>query len=221
MKLICPLFYKDEKSFDDMLIETMDSSCDLIEIRLDKCTGYSISKLKDIVCKSKKKIIYTIRTTQEGGYADLSSDEYEKMINNLFDIEDCLIDIELNQLISFSTDKYISNLNRIILSYHNFNSTPNNLDEIWNQMVDIGASIHKVACMPETKEDVLRLLISCLEHKTKAKKCAISMSELGKMSRLIGGLFESEFTFCSLSTTSAPGQYSLEEMVALMDMLDI
>ena len=58
--------------------------------------------------------------------------------------------------------------------------------------------IEKVACMPQSKEDVLTMLLSCYEHKTISEKCAISMSDMGMISRIIGEMFGSEYTSAAL-----------------------
>ena len=88
-----------------------------------------------------------------------------------------------------------------------------------NRWISISHILKKVACMPQSKEDVLTLLLSCYEHKTISKKCAISMSDMGMISRIIGEMFDSEYTFCSLTTSSAPGQLPLEKMVEYLNIL--
>ncbi|WP_418752989.1 type I 3-dehydroquinate dehydratase [Faecalitalea cylindroides] len=46
------------------------------------------------------------------------------------------------------------------------------------------------------------------------------MSDMGMISRIIGEMFDSEYTFCSLTTSSAPGQLPLEKMVEYLNILD-
>lgn len=220
MNLICPFFYTDySEAFKEL--ETMNkSACDLIEIRLDHAKEYKLEDLIRLVAYAKKKCILTLRTKQDGGKADVDDALYEKMINDLFLVPNAIIDIELLHLQHFQDVKYKQYLDRCIISYHNFDETPDNLNDIWKQMDIYNPYIEKIACMPQKKEDVLTLLLSCHEHKTSSKKCAISMSEMGMVSRIIGEMFGSEYTFCSLNTSSAPGQLPLEKMVEYLNILD-
>jgi 3-dehydroquinate dehydratase type I len=120
-----------------------------------------------------------------------------------------LIDVELSRAADF---KEMPDFSRVVLSYHNFSSTPQNLDEIWQAMEAYQPKIEKIAVMPAHASDVTRLLYSCANHKTNAEKIAISMSELGSYSRAMGFQFGSSYTFVSLHTTSAPGQFSLAKL---------
>lgn len=219
MKIICPIFYRDTKDFQKELKNTEQSKADMIEIRLDRYLQNNpnedlIEKLGQI-CSSSKKILYTIRTSKEGGEADLSDFEYEKLIHRLIDLKG-LVDIEVSRLKNFET---IPNLEKAVLSYHNFEKTPSDLEEIWSSMEKYHPYIQKIAVMPQAKEDVLRLMQSCCSHKTQSKKIAISMSQIGKISRIIGDVFESDYTFASLYTSSAPGQVSIDNLVDIMSKL--
>lgn len=220
MKIICPFFYLNYNDALKQLEVMNESACDLIEIRLDRAKEYEVKDLIQLVAHAKKRCILTLRTKQDGGEVDIDQTLYERKINDLFHVSEAFIDIELSHLKNFQDTKFKKYLNRCIISYHNFNKTPDNLNEIWKQMDAYKPYIEKIACMPQKKEDVLTLLLSCYEHKTTYKKCAISMSEMGMISRIIGEMFGSEYTFCSLNTSSAPGQFPLEKMVEYLNILD-
>ena len=220
MKIICPFFYLNLNDALEELKAMNESACDLIEIRLDRAKAYKIEDLIQLVAHAKKKFILTLRSKQDGGEADMDHAVYEKKIIELFQIPDVIVDLELLHLQHFQDTRFKQYLDRCIISYHNFNKTPDNLNEIWKQMDIYQPYIEKVACMPQSKEDVLTLLLSCYEHKTISKKCAISMSDMGMISRIIGEMFDSEYTFCSLTTSSAPGQLPLEKMVEYLNILD-
>lgn len=220
MKIICPFFYLN---FNDALkkLEMMNEcACDLIEIRLDRAKAYKIEDLIQLLAHTKKKCILTLRSKQDGGEADMNHTVYEKKIIELFQVPDAIVDIELLHLKHFQDTKYKQYLDRCIISYHNFNKTPENISEFWKQIDKYQPFMEKIACMPQSKKDVLTLLLSCYAHKTTSKKCAISMSDMGMISRIIGEMFGSEYTFCSLTTSSAPGQLPLEKMVEYLNILD-
>ena len=99
----------------------------------------------------------------------------------------------------------------MILSYHNFEATPDPdyiIDTLF-QAREMGADIAKVAVMPHDFENVLTLMQATLMSRKNGLKIpaiAISMGALGSLTRLAGKLFGSDITFASSETPSAPGQ---------------
>ena len=218
MNIICPIFYRDSADFWQELKEIEQSAADMIEIRLDRYLKDNadldlISQLKKI--DSEKELLFTIRTSKEGGEVKLNDTEYQSFIFQLMQLKG-LVDIEYQRLKRF--DEF-PNMDQAVLSYHNFEKTPENLDEIWAGMEQYHPFIQKIAVMPLKKEDVMRLLLSCYNHKTRSKKIAVSMSELGQISRIIGPMFESSYSFAALYTSSAPGQVSIDNLVDILSKL--
>ena len=106
------------------------------------------------------------------------------------------------------------------MSYHNFEKTPSTrtLAGLFDEMAAAGGDILKVAVMPQTAEDVLRLMTASLKVRKKYQKpvIAISMGALGRITRAAGALFGSAATFASLDAGSAPGQIDVAEMKHLL-----
>ncbi len=219
-KTICPIFAHSTDIFLQELKKMDQSGCDYIEIRLDSLINEDknwFDFFKESITGIQKPIIATIRTAGEGGQVSLKADEYCLYIELLFTLHKILVDVELPFIPHLkNVDAYRS---RMILSKHFFDFTPDNLKEIWNSMEEYKPYIQKLACMPQSEDDAARLLISCYEHKTASKKIAISMSKMGTVSRIAGFAFGSEFTFTTISESSAPGQIPLEKMNDIMDLL--
>lgn len=205
------------------LQELEDCRCDVVEIRLDRFLAIaSFEEFQRVIVQTEeildtKEMIYTIRTKLQGGEVDLSENLYQTYIEYLFENTTSYVDVELVHLRGMNVKTLEKYKSRMLVSDHDFTKTPDNLEEIWNEMKSYNPAIEKVAYMPNSKEDVVRLLNSCKEHKTNAEKIAISMSEMGKMSRLEGDSFGSSYTFCVLKETSAPGQISLEHVLYILD----
>ncbi len=160
-------------------------------------------------------ILFTFRTAKEGGNRQVGSDRYaalnKRMIGSgLID----LVDVELN-----SGDTVVRELVEtahrsgvaVILSNHEFQRTPSEETMIRRlcAMQERGADISKIAVMPQTSADVLKLLkVTNLMKTTFADRpfITVSMSGKGAISRLTGELFGSALTFGSAETASAPGQ---------------
>jgi len=73
----------------------------------------------------------------------------------------------------------------VIISTHDFQSTPGNevMEGVIRASLDAGADIAKLAVMPNSLQDVLRLLDVTL--KANGPVCTIAMGEKGKHSRVI------------------------------------
>jgi len=99
-----------------------------------------------------------------------------------------------------------------ILSYHNFKETPENLEEIYADMLQLDGDIFKLATMANTPEDNVRMLrlVSDAERPT----IGFCMGELGIPSRILCGKYGAPWTYATFSSERvlAPGQLSFEEM---------
>lgn len=177
----------------------------------------TLQNLRELI--PKKLILFTFRTKEQGGSVEISNDYYMELNTKVADSNNVdLIDIEMSYL-----DK-INNINvPIVGSYHNFKETPsrNEILSIFKNMESKKADILKVAVMPNTPKDVLTLLDATYEMYTSTDRpiIAISMGDLGKISRISGGLFGSFLTFATLGEGSAPGQISLEELIGAIELL--
>lgn len=108
----------------------------------------------------------------------------------------------------------------LILSYHNFQSTPDAaaLAAKFAGAQAEGADIAKVAVMPQDLRDVLTLLGATLQASRTLAVPLISMSMggFGSVSRMVGGVFGSALTFAVGKAASAPGQIPIEELRSVL-----
>ncbi|MEJ8839165.1 type I 3-dehydroquinate dehydratase [Ramlibacter sp. AN1133] len=111
----------------------------------------------------------------------------------------------------------------LVLSFHDFQRTPPDADlrARFAQARQLGADIAKVAVMPQSVEDVHRLLGATLQASRSLGIPVISMAMggLGAVTRLCGGVFGSALTFAVGAAASAPGQIAIEEVRAALAVL--
>lgn len=111
----------------------------------------------------------------------------------------------------------------LVLSFHDFQRTPDDaqLAARFAQAQALGGDVAKVAVMPQSLEDVHRLLGATLAASRKLDIPVISMSMggLGAVSRLCGGVFGSALTFAVGAAASAPGQMPIEDVRAGLAVL--
>jgi 3-dehydroquinate dehydratase-1 len=111
----------------------------------------------------------------------------------------------------------------LVLSFHDFRRTPADdaLAARFAQAQRLGADVAKVAVMPQSMEDVQRLLAATLRASRELAIPVITMSMggLGAVSRICGGVFGSALTFAVGAAPSAPGQIAIEDVRAALDVL--
>lgn len=216
------------------ILKSIDA--DLIEWRVDFFDEVnSIDKVGKALSEIRKELkniplLFTFRSEREGGECSVSGVYYYKLYDyiiktgevDIIDIELFSKEIEIRELI----DKAHGVGVKVIVSNHDFDKTPPK-DEIISRlckMQEIGADLPKIAVMPISSEDVLKLLEATNSMKQKYSTrpiIAISMGHLGVISRLSGELFGSCMTFGSAKDASAPGQIEVKELKNILDLLHV
>ena len=110
----------------------------------------------------------------------------------------------------------------VIASSHDFErtGTREELLEKLDRLDQSGADILKLAVMPENSEDVEVLMEAVSEmsrNHTQKPLIAMSMGDLGQISRIRGEAFGSSVTFGTAGPGSAPGQLPVAELREKME----
>ncbi|MFA4957385.1 MAG: type I 3-dehydroquinate dehydratase [Candidatus Methanoperedens sp.] len=191
---------------------------DILELRIDL-----LSQNRQRVLEELKKVglpvIITNRMKDQGGSWQGDEEERIRELLLLLPLADA-VDIEL----CASDRDIVVNKARnagktIIISTHDFQKTPDNIvmDGIIRESLEAGADIAKLAVMPGSLCDVLRLLEVTLH--AKGPVCTIAMGDTGKHSRIIAPVYGSVMTYGYVDTPTAPGQLRIDEMKNLLKML--
>jgi len=173
-------------------------------------------------------IIFTRRSIKEGGEPIKIGDEE---IVRLYDaiaasrVVDC-IDFEMGNdpgHVRRVRESSRAHEIRLILSYHNFASTPDREFMVGRflEAERLGADVAKVAVMPRDRMDVLSLLAATAEADAKAGIPLISMAmgPLGSVTRMVGGVFGSSLSFAVGEAASAPGQIPIADLHTVYDII--
>lgn len=172
-------------------------------------------------------LLVTIRTTHEGGLADVTDDAYAAgyravLATGVVD----LLDVEVMRdpgTVRALVDLAHAAGAAVVASNHDFDATPA-LDEIVRRlllMAERGADVLKIAVMPRDPGDVLTLLAATWETalRTDRPLITMSMAATGVASRVAGGVFGSAATFGTVGRASAPGQVELGALRAALDVV--
>ncbi|MDA0835152.1 MAG: shikimate dehydrogenase [Planctomycetota bacterium] len=99
-----------------------------------------------------------------------------------------------------------------IISYHNFDETPDYLEEIHAQLSEYDPDIVKIVTMANSPADGVRMLK--LVSESRVPTAGFCMGELGAYSRILCGRYGAPFSYGTFSSERelAPGQLSFDQM---------
>ncbi|MBF0776515.1 3-dehydroquinate dehydratase [Streptococcus azizii] len=223
MKIVVPVM---PRSIEDVANIDLDrlAGADLIEWRADFLPKEEILTVAPAVFEKfvGREVIFTLRTSREGGQIELTNEEYIQLLKEIASLyQPEFIDFEyyshkevFDQMLEFPN---------LVLSYHNFEETPENYMEIMSELTSLSPAVVKMAVMAETEQDVLDVMNYTRGFKTlnaEQSYATMSMGALGKLSRVAGMLTGSCWTFASLDEVSAPGQMSLANVQKILTVLE-
>lgn len=192
-----------------------------IEFRLDYLRSENeIGKLlHDItrIHQQSNRFIFTLRRQGAGGlYRGTIAQQAAwlcraALLKGWIDLE-----IESAQCIGFSTLQAWRRLGgRILLSYHNFEDTPKDLNALAEYLCNFQPDLVKIATQARTPDDGVRLLeLQDRLHRRNCRSVVLGMGQTGFFTRVLGPAHGAEFTYATLKPgqESAPGQPTLEEL---------
>ena len=197
---------------------------DIIEWRADYLPKEAILQVAPAIFEkfAGRELVFTLRTRSEGGEIDLSPEEYIHLIKEVAQLsQPDYIDFEYYSYKDVFEE--MLDFPNLVLSYHNFQETPENMMEILSELTSLNPKLVKVAVMAHTEQDVLDLMNYTRGFKTlnpEQEYVTISMGKVGKVSRITADVTGSSWSFASLDEASAPGQISLANMKKIREILD-
>ncbi|HEW1427479.1 TPA: type I 3-dehydroquinate dehydratase [Streptococcus pneumoniae] len=197
---------------------------DIIEWRADYLPKEAILQVAPAIFEkfAGRELVFTLRTRSEGGEIDLSPEEYIHLIKEVAQFyQPDYIDFEYYSYKDVFEE--MLDFPNLVLSYHNFQETSENMMEILSELTILNPKLVKVAVMAHTEQDVLDLMNYTRGFKTlnpEQEYVTISMGKVGKVSRITADVTGSSWSFASLDEVSAPGQISLASMKKIREILD-
>lgn len=187
----------------------------LLELRIDRFKRFNEESILHTIRSFKKAgapLIATIRSRKEGGGRALSDARRAELFKKVLPLVQ-ILDLELSstglrkKLVPLTHRKN----KRVILSYHNFRSTPPDpaLNVLVRKAKSGGADWVKIAVTPTKKADVGRLLVFTHENRGK-NLISIAMGPRGAASRIWALFFGSRMTYSFASRSQAPGQIPIQ-----------
>ena len=163
--------------------------------------------------KRTKPVIVTNRPIREGGRFNGSEEERIALLKLAIRLQADYVDVEHDSIQHIRRDTELRVPTKIIVSYHNFRETPDDLTDIYKRLSQSGADIVKIVTHANNITDNVR--IYQLLQQSQMPVISFCMGELGIISRILYKRFGSYLTFASLQTgkESAPGQINIHELL--------
>lgn len=186
---------------------------DAIEIRFDAVRD--IEKLPFAAFHQliiPKPAIFTLRPKDQGGAFAGDETTRLELLEKLASLCPACIDVEYTTSKEWvERIKKASPTSQIILSYHDFERTPSDLEAIRDSMLQTAPqAICKIATMANSTLDALRMLVFCKE--SRSPLIGICMGEHGSTTRILAPVVHTGFSYCPVTNASAPGQIAAETL---------
>jgi len=203
-------------SFDEakQAIEEANKKGEAIELRLDLLKDLKhVSKLKGLC---KLPVIFTLRKASQGGKFHGNEREREDKLFELLALGPDYVDLEYDMAPSF-VEKVHQNYPdiAIICSYHDFDKTPENLEQVLKEMSQMRASTYKLATFANSSIDSLRMLSFILQKRKEGISFSgMCMGPHGDITRILAPVVDSLLTYTSLTSEveTAPGQVAVDTL---------
>lgn len=235
VKLAVPLTARSQEELVKQADQAAHSAAQVVEWRADY---YEDVLLEDKLIETltlirmelgEKILLFTFRTKEEGGEQELSLKQYERLCTVIAESQRVdMIDLELTR-VEFLGRGFMQKIKAghvtTIISTHHFDQTPPDGQLMFQigMMNQFGADIGKIATMPHSLQDVLRIMniIQRAKGINHLPLAVMAMGDLGKVTRVGGELIGSVLSFGSLNQASAPGQIPIETMNTFIEAMAI
>jgi len=195
-------------------MKAASKAADVIEIRFDYVDA---PEPKAFLDAATKPLIGTHRPVREGGRYEGDEEQRIDLLRRAAALGFDYIDTELDSAERIGEHGEA----KLIVSYHNFERMPDDLEAVHARIVDAGADVAKLAVMATDICDNLRMfdLLRAAEIPT----IGLCMGEEGVISRILGPGMGSLLSFGTLDTgkESAPGQVPIGDMRELYRVNEI
>jgi 3-dehydroquinate dehydratase/shikimate dehydrogenase len=213
---ICAVIAEDTVAGAKAALDRAASVADLAELRLDYLRDFDFSSLAGLRALLDRKplpVIITCRSAEEGGNQRIEDHvripllvEGARSLADYCDIEEAHYERAVDLSPNFA---------RLIVSYHNFHTTPDDLERVYDRLCSRTAALQKIAVRANRIQDVIPVF-RLLDRAEREQRCliAISIGGPGLVTRVLGPARGGFLSYGSLDlkNTTADGQLGCLEL---------
>ncbi|MCA9199451.1 MAG: shikimate dehydrogenase [Planctomycetales bacterium] len=178
----------------------------LVELRLDYISGEV--NLKRLIKDRKTPVIISCRRASDGG--KWSGTERERLILLRSAIAEGVEYVDLEDDIADQVPRF--GKTKRIISLHDFQKTPDDLEQVHARLAGLSADVVKLATMANNPHDNVRMLQ--LIANSAVPTVGMCMGDMGTPSRILAAKYGAPFTYATFhhERALAPGQLSYRHM---------
>lgn len=193
---------------------------DMFEVRGDLVADLD---LLEILRARTRPIVFACRPVAEGGRWDGGESRRRLVLLEAVKRGFDYVDVEYrSDLLDVAMEKSGSGL---VVSYHDMEGTPADLEGLYARMCDRGADVVKIAVTPRSVTDVGRVLQLAARVAASHGRplVAIALGPLGVITRVVGGRYRAPFTYAAAAAgaEAASGQLPAELMAEMYRVRDV
>ena len=202
-----------EKSTDALLaaMRALPTEVDLVEVRVDAMADCDL----DRICRAKDRpIIVTNRPVRQGGACNAPEEERLAVLRRAAELGADYVDVELDSAAALGP---LPSSTARIISHHDLEGTPADLEGLLRRIRQAGADVAKLAVTARDVCDVPAVIALLQRHAAEGPLIALAMGDEGVSSRILAGKFGAFLTYASRAAGagSAPGQVPYDQMLGL------
>ena len=185
----------------------VEQGAELVELRLDYIANREVN-LKRLIKDRPSPVIITCRRESDGG--KWTNNEQERIVLLRSAIAEGVEYIDLEEDVAGSIPRF-GDTKRIV-SLHDFEKTPDDLEAIHARLSKLDPDIVKLATMAHNPHDNLRMLN--LIRNSEVPTVGMCMGEIGTPTRILAAKFGAPYTYATFhhERALAPGQLSFRVM---------
>lgn len=189
-----------------------EQRAEMLEWRFDLFDQIDFAAINSLKKSLPISSIFVLRSKKQGGGYSQSESSQLELILKLSEMVPDYIDLEKDTPAYFveQVKKQFPQI-KIILSHHDFSSTPADLDAVLNNMKRISVDYYKITTFAQCATDALRML-NFIKNKENLI-VGICMGEYGQLSRIYGPTLGNKITFAATDERSltASGQLLMND----------
>lgn len=193
---------------EEMIANLHTPGCefDVAEIRVDYLTE---PRLEPFFAARSCPLLFTNRALRDHGGWQGTEEARLEVLNRAIELGANWIDVERECVRQIQRN----DRSQVIVSYHNFDETPENLLEIAQEIEALEGDVVKVATLARSHRDNARMFE--VLRRIQKPVIGVTMGPLGHVVRILGPRLGAFLVFASLQTgqESAPGQVPAEDLI--------
>jgi 3-dehydroquinate dehydratase/shikimate dehydrogenase len=176
-----------------------EAGVELCELRID-CLRRD-PDLKRIFAKRPTPLVFTIRRGADGGLWRGNEEKRQALIREAIALGVDYVDLEMD----IATKIRRFGKTKRIVSYHNYKTTPNEVQDITEQCDEMDADVVKVATLASSVADASHVLEA--GSRSPVPTVAIGMGDIGLFTRILGAKYGAPFAYSGFNPERifAPG----------------